>query len=182
MSRFGEYGGQYVPESLMNPLKELDEAFNEAINSKEFMDEYRYYLKQYVGRPSPLYYAKRLTEKYGKAKIYLKREDLNHTGAHKINNVLGQILLAKKMGKTKVIAETGAGQHGVATATGAALFGMECRVFMGKEDIRPDSLLFHNLERLVGVRGLKSTRASIRTDAAQAALQLTSYPKANMRR
>ncbi len=140
MSRFGEYGGQYVPESLMNPLKELDEAFNEAINSKEFMDEYRYYLKQYVGRPSPLYYAKRLTEKYGKAKIYLKREDLNHTGAHKINNVLGQILLAKKMGKTKVIAETGAGQHGVATATGAALFGMECRVFMGKEDIERQAL------------------------------------------
>lgn len=140
MSRFGIYGGQYVPESLMNPLKELDEAFQKAINDKEFMDEYRYYLKQYVGRPSPLYYAKRLTEKYNKGKIYLKREDLNHTGAHKINNVLGQVLLAKKMGKTKVIAETGAGQHGVATATGAALFGMECRVFMGVEDIERQSL------------------------------------------
>ncbi len=140
MSRFGIFGGQYVPESLMNPLKELDEAFQEAINNKEFMDEYRYYLKQYVGRPSPLYYAERLTKKYGKGKIYLKREDLNHTGAHKINNVLGQVLLAKKMGKTKVIAETGAGQHGVATATGAALFGMECRVFMGVEDIERQSL------------------------------------------
>lgn len=140
MTKFGDFGGQYVPESLMNPLKDLEAAYKEAIQDKTFMDEYRYYLKQYVGRPSPLYYAERLTEKYGKAKIYLKREDLNHTGAHKINNVIGQILLAKKMGKTKVIAETGAGQHGVATATGAALFGMECRVFMGKEDIERQAL------------------------------------------
>lgn len=140
MTRFGEFGGQYVPESLMNPLKEMDEAFQAAMKDESFLEEYRYYLKQYVGRPSPLYFASRLTEKYGKGKIYLKREDLNHTGAHKINNVLGQVLLAKRMGKTKVIAETGAGQHGVATATGAALFGMECRVFMGKEDIERQSL------------------------------------------
>lgn len=140
MSRFGVFGGQYVPESLMNPLKEMNEAFEAAIKDPEFMKEYRYYLTQYVGRPSPLYFAKNLTEKYGKAKIYLKREDLNHTGAHKINNVLGQVLLAKRMGKTKVIAETGAGQHGVATATGAALFGMECRVFMGEEDIERQAL------------------------------------------
>ena len=140
MSRFGEFGGQYVPESLMNPLKELETAYLEALADPKFMEEYRYYLKQYVGRPSPLFYAQRLTEKYGKGKIYLKREDLNHTGAHKINNVLGQVLLAKKMGKTKIIAETGAGQHGVAAATGAALFGLECRVFMGKEDIERQSL------------------------------------------
>lgn len=140
MTRFGKFGGQYVPESLMNPLKAMDKAFKEAMEDESFLEEYRYYLKQYVGRPSPLYFASRLTEKYGKAKIYLKREDLNHTGAHKINNVLGQILLAKRMGKTKVIAETGAGQHGVATATGAALFGMECRVFMGKEDIERQAL------------------------------------------
>lgn len=140
MSKFGQFGGKYVPESLMNPLKDLEEAYEAAIKDKEFMDEYRYYLKQYTGRPNPLYFAERLTAKYGKAKIYLKREDLNHTGAHKINNVLGQILLAKKMGKTKIIAETGAGQHGVATATGAALFGMECRVFMGVEDIERQEL------------------------------------------
>lgn len=140
MSRFGEFGGQYVPEALMNPLKELEKAYKEALNDQGFMDAYRYYLKQYVGRPAPLYFAKRLTEKYQKAKIYLKREDLNHTGAHKINNVLGQILLAKRMGKTKIIAETGAGQHGVAAATGAALFGMECRVFMGEEDIKRQEL------------------------------------------
>ena len=131
---YGKFGGQFVSESLMNTLKEVDEAFEEAIHDPKFMEEFHYYLKQYVGRETPLYYAQRLSEKY-KTKIYLKREDLNHTGAHKINNVLGQILLAKRMGKKKVIAETGAGQHGVATATGAALFGMECTVFMGKEDI-----------------------------------------------
>ena len=116
--KYGEYGGQYVAESLMNVLAELETAYNEAIN----------YLKEYVGRETPLYFAEKLSKKYG-TKIYLKREDLNHTGAHKINNVIGQILLAKRMGKKKVIAETGAGQHGVATATGAALFDMECTVF-----------------------------------------------------
>ena len=131
---YGEFGGQYVSEALMNTLAELEIAFQEAIKDPKFMQDYNYYLKEYVGRETPLYLAERLTEKYG-TKIYLKREDLNHTGAHKINNVIGQILLAKRMGKTKVIAETGAGQHGVATATGAALFHMECTVYMGAEDI-----------------------------------------------
>jgi tryptophan synthase beta subunit len=120
-------------------LEELETAFEEAIRDPEFLEQYHYYLKQYVGRETPLYYAERLSEKYG-LKVYLKREDLNHTGAHKINNVIGQILLAKRMGKTKVIAETGAGQHGVATATGAALFGMECTVYMGAEDIKRQAL------------------------------------------
>ncbi|MBQ1682016.1 MULTISPECIES: tryptophan synthase subunit beta [Agathobacter] len=144
---YGKFGGQYVSESLMNTLKEVDEAFEEAIHDPKFMEEFHYYLKQYVGRETPLYYAQRLSEKY-KTKIYLKREDLNHTGAHKINNVLGQILLAKRMGKKKVIAETGAGQHGVATATGAALFGMECTVFMGKEDIARQKLNVMRMEML----------------------------------
>lgn len=123
--KYGEYGGQYVAESLMSVLAELETAYNEAINDPKFIEEYNYYLKEYVGRETPLYFAEKLSKKYG-TKIYLKREDLNHTGAHKINNVIGQILLAKRMGKKKVIAETGAGQHGVATATGAALFDMEC--------------------------------------------------------
>ncbi len=123
----------------MNTLEELDAAFEEAIRDPEFLRQYHYYLKQYVGRETPLYYAERLSEAYG-TRIYLKREDLNHTGAHKINNVIGQILLAKRMGKKKVIAETGAGQHGVATATGAALFDMECTVYMGEEDIRRQAL------------------------------------------
>lgn len=136
---YGKFGGQFVSESLMNTLEEVDQAFEEAIRDEEFQNTLQYYLRQYVGRETPLYYAERLSEKYG-TKIYLKREDLNHTGAHKINNVIGQILLAKRMGKTKVIAETGAGQHGVATATGAALFHMECTVFMGEEDIKRQAL------------------------------------------
>ena len=144
---YGQFGGQYVAESLMNTLQELDQAYEEAIHDPEFMKQYHYYLKQYVGRETPLYYAERLSEKYG-TKIYLKREDLNHTGAHKINNVIGQILLAKRMGKTKVIAETGAGQHGVATATGAALFDMECTVYMGKEDIQRQKLNVMRMEML----------------------------------
>ena len=144
---YGEFGGQYVSESLMNTLEELDEAFEAAIKDPEFIDQYNYYLKQYVGRETPLYYAERLSKKYG-TKIYLKREDLNHTGAHKINNVIGQILLAKRMGKKKVIAETGAGQHGVATATGAALFDMECTVYMGKEDIERQALNVMRMEML----------------------------------
>ena len=146
--KFGEFGGQYVPETLMNALKELEEAFIKYADDEEFKKEYEYYLKQYVGRPSPLYFAERITEDLGGAKIYLKREDLNHTGAHKINNVLGQILLAKRMGKKKVIAETGAGQHGVATATGAALFGMECTVYMGEEDIERQRLNVFRMELL----------------------------------
>lgn len=144
---YGEFGGQYVSEALMNTLKELEEAFEEAKNDPAFWEEYNYYMKEYVGRENPLYLAERLTEKYG-PKIYLKREDLNHTGAHKINNVIGQLLLAKRMGKTKVIAETGAGQHGVATATGAALFHMECTVYMGKEDIERQALNVFRMEML----------------------------------
>ena len=144
---YGAFGGQYVAESLMNTLEELDAAFEEAIRDPEFLKQYHYYLEQYVGRETPLYYAERLSEKYC-MKMYLKREDLNHTGAHKINNVIGQILLAKRMGKKKVIAETGAGQHGVATATGAALFDMECTVYMGAEDIKRQSLNVMRMEML----------------------------------
>ncbi|WP_276351597.1 tryptophan synthase subunit beta [Cohnella caldifontis] len=132
--RFGPFGGKYVPETLMNALIELEEAYNRYKDDPDFLAEIRYLLKQYSGRPTPLYYAERLTRHVGGAKIYLKREDLNHTGAHKINNAIGQAVLAKRMGKTKVIAETGAGQHGVASATVAALLGLECKVFMGEED------------------------------------------------
>jgi tryptophan synthase beta chain len=137
---FGQFGGRYVPETLMPALLELEQAYNHYRNDKEFKEEFAYYMRQYVGRPNPLYFAEKLTKKLGGAKIYLKREDLNHTGAHKINNTIGQGLLAKRMGKKRVIAETGAGQHGVATATVAALFGMECEVFMGEEDIHRQSL------------------------------------------
>lgn len=133
--RFGKFGGQYVPETLMKALIQLEEEYLKAIEDEKFMEEYRYYLKEYSGRETPLYFASNLTKQLGGAKIYLKREDLNHTGAHKINNALGQALLAKRMGKKRIIAETGAGQHGVATATVAAMFGMECEVFMGEEDI-----------------------------------------------
>ena len=157
-SYYGPYGGQYVAESLMKPLEELEAAFEEAIRDPEFIAEYNYYLKEYVGRETPLYFAPRLSEKYG-TKIYLKREDLNHTGAHKINNVIGQILLARRMGKTKVIAETGAGQHGVATATGAALFGMECTVYMGAEDIERQALNVYRME-LLGSKVVSVTSGS----------------------
>lgn len=146
--RFNEFGGQYVPETLMNALQELEEKYEEAINDKAFMDEYNYYLKDYAGRESPLYYAENMTKEIGGAKIYLKREDLNHTGAHKINNALGQALLAKRMGKKKIIAETGAGQHGVATATVAALLQMECKIFMGEEDIKRQMLNVKKMEFL----------------------------------
>lgn len=137
---FGEFGGQYVPETLMPALTELETAYHLYRDDPQFKEELAYYFKNYVGRPSGLYYAQRLTEQLGGAKIYLKREDLNHTGAHKINNSLGQTLLAKRMGKKKIIAETGAGQHGVASATAAALLGCECTVFMGAEDIKRQSL------------------------------------------
>ncbi|GFE59019.1 tryptophan synthase subunit beta [Geobacter sp. AOG1] len=137
---FGQFGGRYVSETLMPALYELEQAYAHYKNDKEFKEEFAYYLRQYVGRPNPLYFAAKLTEKLGGARIYLKREDLNHTGAHKVNNTIGQGLLAKRMGKRRVIAETGAGQHGVATATIAALFGMECEVFMGEEDIHRQSL------------------------------------------
>jgi len=137
---FGQFGGRYVSETLMPALYELEEAYSHYKNDREFKAEFSYYLRQYVGRPNPLYFAEKLTKKLGGARIYLKREDLNHTGAHKVNNTIGQGLLARRMGKKRVIAETGAGQHGVATATIAALFDMECEVFMGEEDIHRQSL------------------------------------------
>jgi tryptophan synthase beta chain len=137
---FNAFGGRYVAETLMPALIELEKAYEQYQNDLEFVNEFEYYLAQYVGRENPLYFAKRLTDHLGGAKIYLKREDLNHTGAHKVNNTIGQALLAKKMGKKRVIAETGAGQHGVATATAAAMFGLECEIFMGTEDIRRQAL------------------------------------------
>ena len=146
--RFGQFGGQFVPETLMTPLQELEEAYEQAKNDPSFQQELDYYLKQYVGRETPLYYAERLTKKMGGAKIYLKREDLNHTGAHKINNAIGQALLAKRMGKKKIVAETGAGQHGVATATACALLDMECIVYMGAEDVRRQQLNVFRMELL----------------------------------
>ncbi len=144
---FGIFGGRYVPETLVNALDELTSACHLYLNDPGFMEELNYYLSHYVGRPSPLYFAQNLSRKYN-AKIYLKREDLNHTGAHKINNALGQVLLAKKLGKKRVIAETGAGQHGVATATACSLFGLECHVFMGTEDIRRQELNVFRMELL----------------------------------
>ena len=147
--RFGVHGGQYMPETLMNAVIELEEAYNRYKDDPAFQAELDTLFREYAGRPSRLYFARRVTEDLGGAKVYLKREDLNHTGAHKINNVLGQALLAKKMGKTRLIAETGAGQHGVATATAAALFGMECVVFMGEEDTRRQALNVYKM-RLLG--------------------------------
>src|SRR5438094_3986300 len=138
--RFGPYGGRYVPETLMFALRQLTEHYEHAREDEEFQRQFAYYLHHYVGRPSPLYFAERLTEEAGGARIYLKREDLNHTGAHKINNCIGQALLAQRMGKARVIAETGAGQHGVATATAAALLGLPCEVYMGAEDVRRQRL------------------------------------------
>ncbi|MCC6094533.1 MAG: tryptophan synthase subunit beta [Eubacterium sp.] len=146
--RFGEFGGQYVPETLMNELIHLEEAYNHYKNDPVFVAELDSLMKNYAGRPSLLYYAEKMTKDLGGAKIYLKREDLNHTGAHKINNCLGQVLLAKKMGKTRVIAETGAGQHGVATATVAALLGMECEIFMGELDCQRQKLNVYRMELL----------------------------------
>ncbi len=149
--RFGIHGGQYVPETLMKAVTELDEAYTKYKDDPDFQAELTRILNDYAGRPSRLYYAEKMTRELGGAKIYLKREDLNHTGAHKINNVLGQTLLAKKMGKTRVIAETGAGQHGVATATAAALFGMECEIFMGKVDCERQALNVYKM-RLLGAK------------------------------
>lgn len=146
--RFGIHGGQYIPETLMNAMLELEEAYKKYKDDPEFNRELTELLNEYAGRPSRLYYAKRMTEDLGGAKIYLKREDLNHTGAHKINNVIGQMLLAKRMGKTRVIAETGAGQHGVATATVAAMMGMECEIFMGKEDTIRQALNVYRMKLL----------------------------------
>ncbi|NLJ88216.1 MAG: tryptophan synthase subunit beta [Epulopiscium sp.] len=147
-SRFGDYGGQFVPETLMNALIELEETYKRYKNDPDFVNELNDLLNNYAGRPSRLYYAEKMTKDLGGAKIYLKREDLNHTGSHKLNNVLGQVLLAKRMGKSRVIAETGAGQHGVATATAAALMGMECEIFMGKEDTKRQALNVFRMELL----------------------------------
>ena len=149
--RFGVHGGQYMPETLMNAVIELEQAYDHYKNDPAFQAELTELLNNYAGRPSRLYYADHMTRDLGGAKIYLKREDLNHTGAHKINNVLGQVLLAKKMGKTRVIAETGAGQHGVATATVAAMMGMECEVFMGREDTERQALNVYRM-RLLGAK------------------------------
>lgn len=149
--KFGIHGGQFVPETLMNALNELEEAYNHYKNDPEFLEELDFLYREYAGRPSLLYYAEKMTKDLGGAKIYLKREDLNHTGSHKINNVLGQILLAKKMGKKRVIAETGAGQHGVATATAAAYMGMECDVYMGKVDTDRQALNVYRM-KLLGAR------------------------------
>ena len=146
--RFGIHGGQFIPETLMNAVNELEEAYNKYKDDPEFIAEFETLLKEYAGRPSLLYYAEKMTKDLGGAKIYLKREDLNHTGSHKLNNVIGQILLAKRMGKTRVIAETGAGQHGVATATVAALMGMECEIYMGKEDTDRQALNVYRMELL----------------------------------
>lgn len=154
---YGEFGGQYVPQDLKKELQEIEKEFEKATKDEEFKNEYLYYLKQYVGRPTPLYLAKNLTKYIGGAKIYLKREDLNHTGAHKINNTIGQILLAKRMNKTHIIAETGAGQHGVATATVCSLFNMRCTIFMGKEDIQRQKVNVEKM-KLLGANIRKVTR------------------------
>ncbi|MCI5945689.1 MAG: tryptophan synthase subunit beta [Oscillospiraceae bacterium] len=146
--RYGIYGGQYVPETVMNAVTELEEAYNKYKDDPEFIAELKKLYRDYAGRPSMLYYADKMTKDLGGAKIYLKREDLNHTGSHKINNVLGQILLAKRMGKKRIIAETGAGQHGVATATVCALFGLECQVYMGAEDVKRQSLNVYRMNLL----------------------------------
>jgi len=168
---YGEFGGRYVPETLMTPLMELEEAYLEAAADTAFQEELRYYLRDYAGRPTPLYEARRLSGEAGGAAIFLKREDLCHTGSHKINNTLGQCLLARRMGKRRIIAETGAGQHGVATATAAALLGLECEVFMGETDMRRQSLNVFRME-LLGTRVIP-VRTGSRTlkDAVNEALR-----------
>jgi len=168
---FGDYGGKFVPEILMPALEELESAFDEAQNDPEFMTEYEQLLNEYVGRPTKLTFANRLTEHYGKAKIYLKREDLCHTGAHKINNAIGQVLLAKKMGKKRIIAETGAGQHGVATATVCAKFGLKCAIYMGDEDMHRQKLNVDRM-RLLGaeVRSVSSGSKTLK-DATNEAIR-----------
>ena len=168
--KFGKYGGSYVPPLLQKAISEVEENFYKYIEDKSFIDEFNYYMKQYVGRENPLYFAERLTEKIGGAKIYLKREDLNHTGAHKINNAIGQALLAKRMGKKRIVAETGAGQHGVATATVCALMDMECIIYMGEEDTKRQALNVFRME-LLGAKVVPVTSGT-RTlkDAVDAAL------------
>ncbi|MCH4191971.1 MAG: tryptophan synthase subunit beta [Butyrivibrio sp.] len=169
--RFGEYGGQYIPETLMNAVQELEEAYNHYKDDPQFNNELDELLRNYAGRPSILYEAKKMTRDLGGAKIYLKREDLNHTGSHKINNVLGQVLLAKKMGKTRVIAETGAGQHGVATATVAALMDMECEIFMGKVDTDRQALNVYRMKLLGAKVNSITTGTQTLKDAVNAAMR-----------
>ncbi len=172
--RFGQHGGQYIPETLMNAVIELEKAYDHYKKDQEFNRELTELFNNYAGRPSRLYFAKKMTEDLGGAKIYLKREDLNHTGAHKINNVLGQALLAKKMGKTRLIAETGAGQHGVATATAAALFGMECVVFMGEEDTKRQALNVYRMKLLgADVIPVKSGTATLKDAVSEAMREWT---------
>ena len=173
--RFGIHGGQYIPETLMNAVIELEEAYNRYKDDPAFNAELTELLNEYAGRPSRLYFARHMTEDLGGAKIYLKREDLNHTGAHKINNVLGQVLLAKRIGKTRVIAETGAGQHGVATATAAALMGMECEIFMGKEDTERQALNVYRM-RLLGakVNAVTSGTATLKDAVSETMREWTS--------
>lgn len=169
--RFGKFGGQYVPETVMNALMELEDGYNQAKCDEKFMEKYRYYLKEYSGRETPLYYAENMTKDLGGAKVYLKREDLNHTGAHKINNVLGQVLLAQRMGKKKIIAETGAGQHGVAVATGASMFGLKCTIYMGEEDCRRQALNVFKMKILgAEVHSVKSGTGTLK-DAVNEALR-----------
>src|SRR3990172_1724238 len=163
---FGIYGGRYVPETLMPALIELTEAYQGIRKDKDFRSEFEYYLQEFVGRPTSLYFAERLTKRLGGAKIYLKREDLCHTGAHKINNVVGQVLLARKLGKKRIIAETGAGQHGVATATGAAMFGLDCEIYMGAEDVARQSLNVFRMKLL----GAKVNRVDIGTKTLKDAI------------
>lgn len=171
VGRFGIFGGQYVPETVMNAVHELEEAYAHYKADPAFLEEYHTLLRDYAGRPSMLYYADRMTKELGGCKIYIKREDLNHTGAHKINNVLGQILLAKKMGKKRIIAETGAGQHGVATATACALFDMECEVYMGTEDMRRQRLNVYRMELLgAKVTGVDSGTGTLK-DAINEAMR-----------
>lgn len=168
---FGEFGGAYVPEELKIVLKEVEENFYKYIDDPEFIEELEYYHRQYIGRENPLYFAERLTKETGGAKIYLKREDLNHTGAHKINNAMGQVLLAKKMGKKRIIAETGAGQHGVATATVCALFGIDCIIYMGEVDIKRQELNVFRM-KLLGAKVISVTRGTATLkDAVDAALE-----------
>lgn len=168
---YGEFGGQFIPETLMTALNEVSEAYNKYKNDPDFLNELHTLLRDYANRPSLLYYAKNMTEDLGGAKIYFKREDLNHTGAHKINNVIGQALIAKRMGKTRLIAETGAGQHGVATATIAALFGMECEIYMGKMDTDRQKLNVYRMELLGAKVHPVTTGSMVLKDAVNAALQ-----------
>ncbi len=167
---FGEFGGQYVPEALKGALLELEREYLRAKDDEDFIKSYHYYVKEYSGRPTPLYYAENLTRKFGGGKIYLKREDLNHTGAHKINNVIGQILLAKRMKKKRIIAETGAGQHGVATATACAMFGIDCEIYMGAEDTKRQNLNVYKMKALgAKVHPVKSGTATL-SDAVDEAI------------